>query len=72
MATDLFGEVPRRPRVLRMHIIDAGTAENGDKIGRYQCGRCGAETDWLEITSISASKRGIPCETCNQPTQGGV
>ena len=62
---DLFGEVPRRPRVLRMHVIDAGTACNGDRIARYQCARCSAETDWQEIESVTAAKRGIPCEKCN-------
>lgn len=61
---DLFGPKPRRPRVHRMHVIDAGAGAVG-LIARFQCSRCGDESDWLEIANVTEGKRGIPCPKCN-------
>lgn len=70
MTPDLFPgtKPPRaRPRVL-MHVADAG-----DMLGKpmcvMRCARCGAETDWLVFDTVTEAKRGIPCETCNAPSQ---
>ncbi len=67
---DLFGEKPRRPRLWRMHVIDAGDCE-GDPlyqvIARFQCHRCNAQTDWMKVENVTTAKRGIPCEACNKP-----
>lgn len=61
---DLFGDRPRRaPRVM-MHVSDAG---NGceSAIARFRCARCGHETDWLEVQTITEGRRGLPCPECN-------
>ena len=57
-----------------MHVADACQVESGDAsdIGkplcRMRCWRCGAETDWLMFETVSAAKRGIPCDACNAVT----
>lgn len=63
---ELFEKPARaKPRVL-MHVIDAGDNERGDKqLARLRCGKCGSETEWLEFDSVTAAKRGLPCEACN-------
>ncbi|CAE6822164.1 hypothetical protein R70006_06253 [Paraburkholderia domus] len=70
MAIDLFGEVPRRARRVLMHVIDAGE-NSGDPgyqvVARFKCGKCGAETDWLQVENVSKAKSGLPCEACNPP-----
>ncbi len=68
---DLFGEVPekpRAPRVLRMHVVDAGDSDDDGApvIAKFACARCGTKTDWVTCT-YSDAKRGIPCDTCNNP-----
>lgn len=65
------GEKPRQsPRHL-MHVADAGHREDGQPICKMHCRRCGAETGWLPFRSVTAAKRGIPCEACNKPAPGG-
>ena len=73
MATDLFGEKPRRPRRWLMHVVDAGDSNccddgpAGQPVAvRYACTRCGLETDWQTAENISAAKRGVPCPNCNE------
>jgi hypothetical protein len=58
----------KRPRIRRMHVIDAGTIE-GEKAARFYCERCGTETGWYPC-GITEAKRGLPCPECNadQPT----
>lgn len=55
----------RMPYRVLMHVSDAGTSESGQLICTMHCRRCGTLTNWLVFTSISESKRGIPCVTCN-------
>jgi hypothetical protein len=67
MTPDLFpGTKPprQRPRVL-MHVSDAGDGGEGKPICTMRCARCGAETDWLKLDTVTEAKRGIPCEACN-------
>ena len=68
---DLFpGTKPPRakPRVL-MHVSDAGgMGPPDDNWVRMQCTRCKTETDWLNFTTVTEAKRGIPCATCNPTT----
>ncbi len=72
MALDLFGEIPRRPKRVLMHVFDAGGNHDGgdpdyEVIARFECTRCGGKTDWLQIENVTTAKRGIPCEACNAP-----
>jgi DNA-directed RNA polymerase subunit RPC12/RpoP len=68
---DLFGEKPRRPRRVLMHVIDAGDCADAgySVVARFQCTRCEAETDWLKVENVTTAKRGIPCEACNKPKE---
>ena len=59
---------PRRPRIWRMHVADAGNGCNGDKIAEFECGRCGHRTGWIKIETVSEAKRGLPCPNCNRST----
>jgi len=61
---DLFGR-SRRRRVWRMQVIDAGDGHGSDMVAQFRCSRCGTETDWLVIRTVSEAKRGIPCHRCN-------
>ena len=60
-----------KPRVL-MHVCDAGDVPHGaaEDLGKplckMRCKKCGIETDWLIFETVTAAKRGIPCETCNK------
>lgn len=65
----LFENLPRTPRLIRMHVIDAGSgcgSEPGEQHVRYKCDKCNAETDWETAASISEARRGIPCTNCNK------
>jgi hypothetical protein len=54
------------PRYVRMHVCDAGEA-GGDMIAKFRCRKCGRETDWQKIESVSSAKRGVPCHDCTPP-----
>ena len=65
-AADMFPEtkVPRAaPRVMA-HVFDAGCSCETN-MARFECKRCGWQSEWLSVASISDGKRGIPCQTCN-------
>ncbi len=67
---DLFpGTKPRaQPRKL-MHVCDASGCGDEDGSGalvRMRCTRCGAETGWITLPTVTEAKRGIPCEQCNR------
>lgn len=62
----LLFELPPRRRRFMMHVIDAGNAEGGKHLARFRCKRCGAETDWYTVDSITEAKRGTPCAACNR------
>jgi len=62
---DLFDGTPwakgRRPYRKLAHVADAGC----DAL-RFECARCGWDSDWLRLSlSVTAAKRGIPCPVCN-------
>lgn len=67
----LFDKGPRsqKPRLKRMHVIDAGPGESiEDNMWcnvRMACSRCGLETSWFQVPNISAGRLGIPCPRCN-------
>ena len=68
MTLDMFtesGVKPRRkPRVM-MHVSDAGNGP-GCQIIRFECTKCGHDTDWMEdVRNVSENKRGMPCPKCN-------
>ncbi len=68
---DLFpGTKPPRakPRVM-MHMIDAGWAVGS--IGRFKCGQCGHDSDWIDATDTDL-RRGVPCPACNHEPRPGV
>ena len=57
---------PRKKREYLMHVCDSNSDDDGIQDVRFKCYRCGAETDWMEIPTITEAKRGIPCERCNK------
>lgn len=67
---DLLGipPKPRRPRVWRMQVADAGHLPGGAVKGiRFECSRCGHDTDWIEDRwTITENRRGLPCPCCNK------
>ncbi len=66
MILDLFPSAPRRPRIVRMHVEDAGSG-----MIWFRCDRCGHDTGWIPDTmTISENKRGMPCPRCNAPAPG--
>lgn len=68
---DLFPETKlhkaRSPRRKLMHVADAYESD-GAPICRMFCQTCKTESDWMEFSSVTEAKRGIPCPKCNQPT----
>lgn len=65
---DLFPEtLVKKPRRKLMHVSDAYEDE-GAPICQMRCLKCGQETDWLEFSSVTEAKRGIPCPKCNPTT----
>lgn len=62
---------PRTPRVVRMHMVDAGEAPgrmSGWKTAQgahFKCCRCGHDDDWTFDLTITEIKRGLPCPKCN-------
>ncbi len=63
MILDLFPAAPRRPRIVRMHVADAGSG-----MIWFRCERCGHDTGWIPDTmTVTENKRGMPCPRCNAP-----
>jgi DNA-directed RNA polymerase subunit RPC12/RpoP len=58
---NLFGGLPRAPRILRMHVIDAG-----EGVAKFRCARCGYSSGWVSVRTVTEGKRGIPCPRCNR------
>lgn len=50
----------RRPKRVRMHIIDAG-----DGIASFKCRKCSHKTGWITATH-SEIRKGIVCPICEQ------
>lgn len=57
-------QAPRRSRIHRMHVADAGW--HAGRIAIFRCSRCGHQTDWLPFDTIAEAKRGLPCPKCNE------
>ena len=60
-------ERPKVPRIVRMHVTDAGqgTGDEDSMIVRYRCRRCKHETEWTDARTVTEAKRGVPCPNCN-------
>lgn len=58
------GLAPRRPRVIRMHVVDAGNGEES-MVAEFECKRCGHNSGWVTIETVTEGRRGIPCPKCN-------
>lgn len=56
---------PRRPRVIRARIRDAGNGPGPGQWGEFECPRCGWRSGWVQIANVTTGKRGVPCEKCN-------
>lgn len=68
---DLFPDAPRRPKIVRMHVTDAGDGgcgmDGGAFIACFKCKRCGHAVEWVKVQSVTEAKRGLPCPKCNPP-----
>ena len=70
MRQDLFGPVPRKPRVVRMQAIDHGEAPGlmpgwqSAQGGWFKC-RCGHDAGWVFDLTPTEIRRGLPCPVCN-------
>lgn len=68
---ELFPLPPKRTRLKRMHVVDAGSNGPGPGLNaQYQCKRCGELSDWLP-GSLTDVRRGIPCPKCNKGDANG-
>lgn len=71
MAVDLFGPLPRKPRIKRMHAIDHGEAPglmpgwHTAQGGHFVC-KCGHDAGWQFNLTPSEIRRGLPCPVCNE------
>lgn len=67
MADRLPIDLPRsRPRIVRMHVADAGHG-----MIHFRCKRCGHDTGWIvDRWTVTEGNRGIPCPTCNEGRDG--
>lgn len=72
--SDLFPETkpPRKKRRIMMHVFDAGDSWfDGSIACMFVCRKCKSRTDWIHgFKTITETKRGIPCETCNKSHEG--
>lgn len=72
MRQDLFGPMPRKPRVVRMHAIDHGEAPGlmpgwrTAQGGHFKCSRCGHDAGWLFDLTATEIRRGLPCPVCEK------
>lgn len=66
---DLFPDAPRRRKIVRMHVTDAGDGgcemARGAFLACFKCGSCGYELMWVKVQTVTEAKRGLPCPTCN-------
>jgi len=63
---DLFGPKPRRPPQKLMHVADVycDMCSEEVQVVKFVCSRCDYATDWVEISTVTEAKRGIPCPVC--------
>jgi len=57
-------DLPRLPKRVMMHVVDAGNFPSEESAVRLQCRSCGHETGWIPGRSVSADRRGRPCPEC--------
>ncbi|WP_259330899.1 hypothetical protein [Acetobacter pasteurianus] len=36
------------------------------QIAEFKCNRCGWESGWIYMKNVTAVKRGVPCDECNE------
>lgn len=53
-----------------MHVVDAGYSDGragfvGDCV-QLECRRCGHNTGWIPMRTVTEEKRGRPCPQCNK------
>ena len=59
-------DIPKAPRVRRMHVVDAGHLPGGAKGICFECRHCGHDTGWIpDEWTITENKRGHACPNCN-------
>ena len=68
---DMFAALkpPRKVPEKLMHVCEAAGCCEEDGTGamvRMLCARCGYETKWLYLETVTAAKRGIACPHCNE------
>ena len=64
----------RAPRQVLMHVTDAGETgfeERGAHSVCLKCAKCGHETGWVTVQSVTEGKRGKPCPICNRKESNG-
>jgi hypothetical protein len=61
-------QAPRKPRIKRMHVVDAG-GDCGTMV-EMKCYHCNYESGWFSTDEpIRQLKRGLPCPKCNEQTK---
>lgn len=71
MRQSFLFETPKKkrtkPRVL-MHVFDAGNCggcDDGEHDVCFECRKCGHQTDWVRVRTVTEGRRGVPCPKCN-------
>lgn len=59
---ELLDKPKRRMRGQLMHVSDAGHADG--LIVTFRCKKCGYESDWLKVDTVTEAKKGLPCPSC--------
>ena len=60
--TELFENLPRTKRKVRMRVVDAGYG-----MIEFECWKCGHNTGWVEDNNtLTENRRGPPCPICNK------
>lgn len=65
-------EIPPKPRSKPrklMHVSDAGDCggcTDGETDVVFTCRRCGYESEWIRMRTVTEAKRGLPCPKCNK------
>jgi hypothetical protein len=60
---ELLLKPKRKMRGQLMHVSDAGDADG--LICKFRCKKCGFQSEWLKMPTVTEAKRGIPCPKCN-------
>lgn len=63
---------PRKSRRVMMHVTDAGETgfeDRGSHSVCMACPKCGHQTGWIAVKTVTEGKRGKPCPKCNGATE---